>query len=118
MSRSRICRTPAQPCPSSTLLSFRSSSAEKVKRKSFASPHGLLEGYQLRFQLGAPQPDGTVLETWTEWLHLPNPLMLYLAESLDAFMRTEGHLAVPKPAAAAPAVSLLPAAAPSAARAA
>ena len=89
----------------------------EVKRKSFPSPHGLLEGYQLRFQLGAPQPDGSVLESWSEWLHLPNPLMLYLAESLDAFMRTEGHLAAPKPAAAAPAVSLLPAAAPLAVRA-
>ncbi len=60
---------------------------------TFESPKGPLEGYQLRFQLAAPQPDGSEVVSWTEWLHLPNPLMLYLVESLDNFMRTEGHLA-------------------------
>ena len=64
----------------------------EVRHTSFPTPTGTLEGYQLRFQLGAAQPDGTETVTWTEWLHLPNPLMLYLAESLDAFMRDEGHL--------------------------
>ena len=64
----------------------------EVKHTTFPTPSGALEGYQLRFQLGAPQPDGTELVMWTEWLHLPNPLMLYLTESLDSFMRDEGHL--------------------------
>ncbi len=89
----------------------------EVKRMTFPSPHGPLDGYQLRFQLGAPQADGSVTESWTEWLHLPDPLMLYLAESLDAFMRTEGHL---KPAAtlALPGAGPMPAAVPLGARAA
>lgn len=61
---------------------------------TFATPSGPLEGYQLRFQLSAPQSDGSSLESWTEWLYLPNPLMLYLTDSLDEFMRKEGHLFV------------------------
>ena len=65
----------------------------EVRRHTFPSPSGPLEGYQLRFQLEQPLPGGSVKESWTEWLHLPNPLMLYLTESLDEFMRTEGHLA-------------------------
>jgi hypothetical protein len=69
----------------------------EVKRVTFPSPTGPLSGYQLRFQLGAPQADGSVTESWTEWLHLPDPLMLYLTESLDEFMRTEGHLAAKAP---------------------
>ena len=64
----------------------------EVRQITFPTPTGTLEGYQLRFQLGAAQPDGTERVTWTDWLHLPNPLMLYLTESLDAFMREEGHL--------------------------
>ena len=64
----------------------------EVKHVTFATPDGPLEGYQLRFQLGTPQPDGPALESWTDWVHLPNPLMLHLTESLDAYMRTEGHL--------------------------
>lgn len=64
----------------------------EVQRVTFPSPNGPLEGYQLRFQLEALQPDGSSRSSWTEWLHLPNPLMLFLTESLDTFMRTEGHL--------------------------
>ncbi len=64
----------------------------EVRQTDFPTPTGSIQGYQLRFQLGAPQPDGSETVTWTEWLHLPNPLMLYLTESLDAFMREEGHL--------------------------
>ena len=64
----------------------------EVRHTRFPSPTGELTGYQLRFQLGAPQLDGSELISWTEWLHLPDPLMLYLTESLDAYMRAEGHL--------------------------
>lgn len=64
----------------------------EVRHTTFPTPTGVLEGYQLRFQLGTPQPDGSENVTWTDWLHLPNPLMFYLTESLDAFMRAEGHL--------------------------
>ena len=64
----------------------------EVRHTSFPTPTGSLPGYQLRFQLGTPQPDGSEHVGWTEWLHLPDPLMLHLTESLDAFMRAEGHL--------------------------
>lgn len=63
----------------------------EVQRVTFPSPTGPLEGYQLRFQLETLKPGG-VVSSWTDWLHLSNPLMLYLTESLDLFMRTEGHL--------------------------
>ena len=66
----------------------------EVRHTTFPTPQGDVEGYQLRFQLASLRPDGTELSTWTEWLHLPNPLMLYLTESLDEFMRTEGHLQI------------------------
>ena len=52
-----------------------------------------MERYQLRFQLASLRPDGSELTTWKDWLQLPNPLMLYLTESLDEFMRTEGTTA-------------------------
>lgn len=68
----------------------------EVKHVTFETPDGPLEGYQLRFQLGTPQPGGPAVESWTDWIHLPNPLMLYLTESLDEFMRTEGHLQAAK----------------------
>ena len=64
----------------------------EVRHTTFPTPRGDIEGYQLRFQLACLQPDASEITTWTDWLHLPNPLMLYLTESLDDFMRTEGHL--------------------------
>ncbi len=64
----------------------------EVRHTTFPTPKGDVEGYQLRFQLASLAADGLELTSWTEWLHLPNPLMLYLTESLDDFMRKEGHL--------------------------
>lgn len=64
----------------------------EVKRVTFPTPNGAVEGYQLRFQLATPGAADAQAESWTDWLHLPNPLMLYLTQSLDEFMRTEGHL--------------------------
>ena len=64
----------------------------EVKHVTFATPKGPREGYQLRFELAVPGDGGAETSQWTEWLHLPNPLMLFLTESLDQFMRSEGHL--------------------------
>ena len=61
----------------------------EVKHVTFETPSGPRPGYQLRFELEQP---GSTERMFTEWLHLPDPLMLYLTESLDQFMRSEGHL--------------------------
>lgn len=61
----------------------------EVKHVTFETPSGPRAGYQLRFKLEAPD---SCEAHFTEWLHLPDPLMLYLTESLDEFMRSEGHL--------------------------
>lgn len=61
----------------------------EVKHVTFATAAGPREGYQLRFELEVP---GSAQTSFTEWLHLPDPLMLHLVESLDEFMRAEGHL--------------------------
>ncbi len=61
----------------------------ELRHVIFESPAGQRAGYEMRFELEVP---GSGEARFSEWLHLPDPLMLQLTQSLDAFMRSEGHL--------------------------
>ncbi len=104
ITRRLVARYPSPPCPRPATAETKATAmpdtvpfipvviGREVRHTTFPTPRGELQGYQLRFQLGAPQADGSEVVTWTDWLHLPDPLMLMLTESLDAYMRSEGHL--------------------------